>query len=205
MKKYKYLVLFVALITTLAISANIAREKNDITTNTATEAKVTTKNQLKTRLEDMQKKNEIIREEAKQKIQNLKVKIKEEKDAVKEKIKETRITGRENALQKFDAAVARVSSLSDKINSQITKLKAKGVNVINAENFMTTAETKLADAKTKIADANILFSNSINELTADKKATLKKLTQDIQTLLNDARSALNATIKSLKEALIIKK
>lgn len=149
--------------------------------------------------EEIKKQIETIREEAKTKMEALRESIKNEKDVEKAKIKELRINGRENALQRFDAAVIRISDLKDRVNTQITKLEAKGINVTNAKVFVATAETKLTNAKNKIAEINALLALSINELTPENKTKLRTLAQETQTLIVEAHGALGDAIKSLKE------
>ena len=130
----------------------------------------------------------------------LRANIKLEKDAVKAKIKETRVAVRENALKRFDEAVVRINNLKDRVNTQITKLLAKGVDTTNAENLVATAETKLSDIKTKIAEANALLAVSVDELTAENKTALKTMVKEIETMLRDAHKALNDAVKALKDA-----
>ena len=141
------------------------------------------------------------REEVKQNMKDLRDKIKEEKDTVRAKIKELRITGREKALERFDAAVERINGLKVRVDAQITKLEARGVDVINAENFVATAEIKLSDAKTKIVEANALLALSIDELGAENRTKLATLAKEVQSLIKEAHRALNDAIKSLKEAM----
>ena len=162
------------------------------------------KAEIKTKRETIHAEIKATRQEAKKEMEQLKAKIKEEKDVIKAEIKQTRITGRENALKRFDAKVLRISELKDKVNAQIVKLEAKGVDVSATEDFTETAETKLSDIKAKIAEANAILSNSIDKLTTENKTALRTIIKDIETLLNEARKSLSAGIKSLKEVVKIK-
>jgi len=203
----KYLTLFVVLAMTSPIYANVARGDVAATPNASIGAQARLKTQavLKIKSDEMQATMKTERAQAQTKIAALKASIKNEKDGIKEKIEELRITGRENALQRFDGAVEKINNLNDRVNAQITKLEGKGIDVTDAKNFEATVKTSIVDVKTKIADASTLLSTSIKELTAEDKANLKTLAKDIQTLLNDAHTALNSAVKSLKDAIAIKK
>lgn len=160
--------------------------------------------EIKTNIEDMRKKNETIRAEAKMKMDALKANIKAEKDKKKATTQELRITGRENALKRFNMAIEKMLALTEKVNTQITRLKAKGVDVTSAASFEATAETKLTEAQAKIKEANTLFATSTDELSATDKATLKTLVTDTENLLKETHEALNQAIKSLRDALKVK-
>jgi hypothetical protein len=130
----------------------------------------------------------------------LKAGLKNEKNKAKAKIKELRITGREQALMRFDAAVVRINDLKDKVNAEIVKLDASGIDTTDAKNFVATAETKLATAQSNIAQASTLLSGSTNQLSAANKTQLQTLAKDTQTLIVDAHQALNDAVNSLKDA-----
>ncbi|MCX6752654.1 MAG: hypothetical protein NTZ87_04135 [Candidatus Nomurabacteria bacterium] len=189
----KYLILFVVFAAVFTIGMKTVKAENSITPDVAT-IKQTVQAEIKA-----------TRDEAKQKIEDLKTKIKNEKDVAKAKVAELRITGRENALQRFDEAVARIDDLKDKINVQIDRFSSKGMDTTDAKDFVATAETKLTDAKTKTGEAGVLLSASVSKLTADDKTKLKTLAEDIQTLIDDSHDALNNAIKSLKDTITVKK
>jgi hypothetical protein len=158
------------------------------------------KQEFETKKEEFKKQIESTREEAKNKFNALKEQIKSEKDAVKAKIKELRITGREQALGRFDDAVARIGELKNKVNTQISNFEAKGVDTTSAKSFVATADTKLTEAKNKVVEINNLLATSINELTLENKTKLRTLTQETQTLIVASHNALKDAIKSLREA-----
>ena len=160
----------------------------------------TIKKEIELKRETWKKEFELKREEAKAKFEALKESLKKENDAAKANIKEGRLTGRENALGRFDGAVLRISDLRTKVDAQITKLKAKGVDTAKAEEFSALAEDKLDEAKTKITDATTLLGTSIEKLTPDQKTKLRTLAQETQTLIKEAHSSLGDAVKSLKEA-----
>ena len=141
---------------------------------------------------------EKVREDAKVKMDALKVKMQTEKSKVKAAILETRITGREEVLQKFDTDIEKLNTLESNVNTKITKMEAQGVDTTEAKAQVLIADGKIAEAKGKIAEASTLLSNSSNELTKENKAQLKQLTMDIQTLVTDTHAALNQAVQSLK-------
>ena len=151
--------------------------------------------------EDIRNQIKSAREQAKQKMEDLKIKIREEKDKIKSEREQTRIDIRERALERFDKIVEKITNLKDRVNSQIVKFEARGVDVVNAKDFVVTAETKLNEAEAKIAEINVLLSASVGQLTAEEKTTLRTLTQDTQTLVKEAHQALIDAIKSLKDNL----
>ena len=209
MKRYISLLLVLAIALVVNVSTIRAEDSSSSNTSGNTKTNLTKEARLKA-LADFKAKRDALemeiktkREEFKQKMEDLKSKIKLEKDKAKAKIEEARIVGRENALQRFDAAVLRMSNLKDRVKTQITKLITKGVNVTDAQNLVVIAETKLTAAKAKIADANALLANSTNELSKDQKTKLRTLAQEIQTLVKDIHQTLNAAIKSLKNQLKI--
>jgi uncharacterized phage infection (PIP) family protein YhgE len=183
----KYLILFIVLLMALSVNVGTVRaqgERNE------------TRAQMKERVEAM-------RMEAKQKMNALRVQIKGEKDAAQAKIKELRITGREQALTRFDTAVERINNLRNKVDAYILTLEAKGLDTAEAKSFLTTANAKLNDATAKIAEMNALLSASINQLSKEDKTNLVTLAQDTQKLVREAHLALVDAVKSLKD--IVKK
>ena len=137
-------------------------------------------------------------------MESLRESIKNEKDAAKVKIKENRITGRQNALDRFDKAIEKISVPEARVNALIEKMAAKGVDVAKAKSFMQIVEAPLIEAKIKISEANTLFSVSINKLNAEQKNNLKTITKDIQTLINTAHQSLDNAVKALKNATKLK-
>ncbi len=160
--------------------------------------------QEKARLETMKQETENEREQEKTKFETLKESIKNEKNTIKAKAEEERITGREKALERFDAAVEKMNVLKDKVSTQITKLEVKGVDTSGTKNLMVTAEIKLIEINGKITEANALFAGSTNQLTTENKAKLLILNKDIQSLIKEVHQSFNDAVKSLKQALKIK-
>ncbi len=178
----KYLSLLVVLLMVFTINASLSRAEEDSATG------------------DLR----VQREEAKKKMEAMRATLKTEKDAAKAKIAETRIEGREKALERFDGAVLRMKNLKDRVNAEITKLTAKGVNVTVAKALVVTAETKLAAATVKIAEANALLALSTEKLSKENKTKLMTLAKETQSLIKEAHEALNDAIKSLKTETRIK-
>lgn len=145
------------------------------------------------------------REEVKNKMEVLKEKIKEEKNKAKAKIKEERISGREQALERFDEAVKRIDDLKAKVIDQVAKMEAKQTVVPSEiKDLSTLAESKLTTAKAKIVEVNNILASSINELSKENKTKLVALSQEIQTLIKDAHLALNNEIIGLRQILKIR-
>ena len=159
------------------------------------------KEEIKTEKEKIKNQIEKIREETKQKIDDLKTKILSEKNKIKAKIEEKRITGREDALKRFDIAITKLDTLKNNVNEKITKFDTQEINTEKAKAQILIADEKIAEIKTKVSEASTLLSLSLNELTKENKTKLKQLTKDTQTLVKEAHLALNEAVKSLKEEL----
>lgn len=160
--------------------------------------------EIKAKRDEIQTEIKATREMAKAKMEDLKTKIKEEKDTAKAQIKEIRITGRENALKRFDTAVEKINNLKVRVGEQITKLAAKGIDTTNTENLVAAVDAKISIIGEKIVAANALFVISTDQLTAENKTALKTLTKEIETLIKDAHKALNDGVKALKDAVKLK-
>ena len=152
--------------------------------------------------EQMKADIEKIREDAKQKIESLKATAQGIKNKAKATIAQARILGREEALQRFDQAIEKINALKDKVNTQIAKLDARGIDTQKAKDLVATADAKILEAKSKTAEASTLLASSTNELTKENKTKLVGLTQDIQTLINDAHGALNDATKYIKTLVV---
>lgn len=230
----KYLSLFIVLVIIFTISFKAAQAENMPATNTgagvnanlSVEARLKAqaelkakrdammadlkgkqaevKTQIQTQREEMRTKIQSMRMDAKTRMSAWRDSFKTERDAAKVKIKEARLNLREMALKRFDAAMARMTGLQGRINTHISTLEVKGVNVEDAKKFMATAETKLDAADAKTAEINALLAVSINELEVNNKAKLKTLAGEVQTLIKDAHMAMISAVKSLKDSVKIK-
>ncbi len=138
------------------------------------------------------------RSEAKQKIESLKANVGKIKNKAKAVTAQARILGREDALQRFDLAIAKVTDLSEKISAQTSKMEAKGQNVVTAKDQIASAQEKILTAQEKIAAASSLLAQSTDELTKDTKEQLKQLTEDAQSSIKDAHQTLSLTVQYLK-------
>jgi ElaB/YqjD/DUF883 family membrane-anchored ribosome-binding protein len=181
MKKYLSIIMLASLVLSFSLTTFAKTDKGQ------------NREEWKKTQEDFKVKIKANREEAKKSMEDLKTKI-------KTKIEGERIAKREDVLGKLDRATTRISDFIDKVNTHITDLGAKGVDVTEAQGFLDTAQIDITDAKAKIAEANGLLSTSVDTLTTDQKAQLKTLIQDIENLLKDARTSIISAVKSLKDA-----
>ena len=181
------------------------KEKRDETRKEMQEKKEMMGTERKDQVEKMREEREALREGAKAKFQTLKEGIKNEKDQVRAKIKEARIIGREKVLAVFDKMTEKITNLKDRIVFQITKLEAKGVDTAKAEEFITVAEGKLGEAETKVAEINALLAISADQLSAENKASLRTLKEEVQNLIKETRQAFGNAVKSLKDSIQAKR
>ncbi len=206
MKKYKHFALFVVLFLILSLRVAIpthAEDGDDISAIANTN--INTKISPDRRVIMNQEKINVMREEAKAKMDALKASIKSEKDITKAKIKEARITSREKVLTRFDEVVKNITNLEVRVNAQISALDAKSVDTTSAKASIATVDTNLTAINTKIAEANTLLAKSTSEITADDKTTLKTLASDIQTLVKATKQTLSDAVRSLKASIVNKK
>jgi hypothetical protein len=190
MKKYSVLIL--VSIFTFFFGINITRADDSISpvNNIAPTETVKTADEVATS-----------RASAEQKMQDLKDSISNEKNQSKAKLEMDRITGREEALKKFDGAVKKISDLDEKVNTEINNMEAQGVNVIEAKNLIAIAESNLNEANEQIAETEDLFSNSANELGVADKDNLKTLAGNIQNLVTESYQTLGNAIGALENTI----
>lgn len=169
------------------------------------EKRESVKKEIEAKRETWKKEFETKREEAKAKFEALREGLKAEKDAAKAKLKEFRLTGREKALERFDAAIGRMTSLKEKVDAQNEKLEAKGIDTSSAEALSAQAGTKLDEAEAKVTAATTLLGTSIEKLTEENKTELRTLAQETQTLIREAQTFLKEAVKSLKDAVKAKR
>jgi len=204
MKKYLRILFVVALLLSFSPLA-FAQIDNPIDSAQNLQTKITsdtvTSTPDTTGVQSEQVKTEVekIRDAASQKMLNFKVKIQAGKNKTKIEAGMAIISGREDALAKFDNAIAKLGILKDDVNTQIAKFELGGLKVENAKAEVDITTEKIAEAESKVADISTLFSNSASELFKDDKATLKQTAADIETLIQDAHSALNQAVLNLKE------
>ena len=212
----KKLSLFVVIALIFVVGTRITRAQNPTLDTREVLPIQTLQNNTEAEKEAIQKEMNAEREKTKQditakrgelktKMEVLRESIKKEKNIAKAKTKTDIITGRENALNRFDQVVGNLTDLKDKINNQIAHLKTNNVDTTGAEAFIATSETRLNDLRARIVDAHTLFSASLNELTTADKTSLLNITNDIQSITNDIRDTLNNAIQSLKDSIINKK
>jgi len=157
---------------------------------------------IETRREQIKTEIEKIRETAKLKMEDLKVKFQLEKNKVKAKLLEKRVSGREEALKRFDKAIERITNLKEKVNSQITKLDAKGIDTEKAKSVLATTDAKILEIKQKVAEVSTILASTTNELTKENKDKLRQLTKDTQDLIKETHATLSDAIKSLKTSVV---
>jgi hypothetical protein len=197
----KYISLLLVLVMAVALSTQVTRAEENADSNNAWREQIN--NTLKLEREKMraewQTKIEGLKDDAKEKMEGLRGKIKLEKNAAKAKLKELLVTGREKALERFNTAIERINGWKDKVDTKISELDEKGIDVEEAEALIETVEDKPASAESKVKEINALLATSIDELTLANKTKLRTLAQDTQTLIVEAHKALRDAIKSLKD------
>lgn len=110
-------------------------------------------------------------------------------------------------VNRLDAAVLRLQTLSDRINSRLGKLTAQGVDESRAKEKLQTAQNKIFDAQ-KAVDSLLVFVETFQKIDAQDEAALRAATKDFKQkvaeaifILNEAHSALANAISSIKPGL----
>ena len=155
---------------------------------------------LKAQMDIIKQKIQSLRDAAMQKLQGLKDKITNEKNKAKAKAKQDIVSGREEALVRFDDTIQRIEDQRTKVEKQVSKMEGQGT-VISDEikGLSVTAESKLNDARAKVVEINTLLAKSINQLSKEDKTKLQTLTKDTQGLIKDAQKALNDEVFGLRK------
>ena len=137
------------------------------------------------------------------------------KDAIKDSVQELRdnaVAKMNSAMSKllmkigerFQAAVARLQKLSDRIDSRIAKMEAENIDVTKAKSLLVTAKAKIEIAKissSKIASSTPLLASTTATTTDALKTEYAKFRAIISAAKNDlktAHSALIDVVKNLK-------
>ena len=134
--------------------------------------------------------------------ESLKNAVEERKQNILGKMKEKIDKFVQNMLERFDAATNRLEKIADRINSRITKMEAKSVDVSKAKELLTTARTKIDIAKISAAGiastTNIYSLSTTTEVIREDfkavKTQIEKAKEDIKT----AHAALVDVINNLK-------
>jgi hypothetical protein len=98
-------------------------------------------------------------------------------------------------IARYEAAIDRLGSLADRIESRITKIEAGGINESEAKELLTAAKTKIETAKISVAN---IASTTTNTSFGTTTATVKEDFEIIKTLMEKAKS----DIKTAHAALI---
>lgn len=166
------------------------------------------KNEVKTRVETRKAEIDAKRDEVKQKVED-------RREDVKEKVAEKRGERQDNRLQNvktsfermakvFDATLARLTTLKDRLYSRMGELQDKGVNVTASKSALGNVETALAKSKAEIDTfratiAALVVPTTTGSTTAKLDLTnVRKDASDVQASFKESRIALEAAVKAIK-------
>jgi hypothetical protein len=164
-----------------------------------------------TKRETIQDKIEARKEAVKQNVasrtEEIKNNVAERRQNVASKMEERLIKFVSNVIERLNAAADRLDVLTQRINSRITKMEAKNIDVKEAKNLLVTAKAKIETAKASIAliTLNTDPSTSSGQAASTTASTLKsafgvtklqieKAKQDLKA----AHAALVDVVNSLK-------
>ena len=108
-----------------------------------------------------------------------------------------------NIIAKFEAAIERITKLTNRIESRITKLDAEGVDTSKAKVLVAEAKVKTETAKQSLRTLGADITNALDE-AENRKDLSSKIRTAIETVQNNIKSAhqnLVEAITSLKAGL----
>ncbi|NQV88171.1 MAG: hypothetical protein HQ402_01260 [Parcubacteria group bacterium] len=173
---------------------------------------------IKTQMEE--RKTEI--ENKKQEIRDIQEKIREEASSTKAQMKDLREEKREiasstraetrearltrvritvenhtkNIIAKFESAIERITKLTNRIESRITKLDAEGVDTSKAKVLIADAKAKTEIAKQSLRTLGADITNALNE-AENRKDLSSKIRTAIETVKNNIKSAHQSLVEAI--------
>lgn len=188
------------------------------------------KQQVQEKREEVKERVEQKREEIKTEVQNrvetrkaeidakrdeVKQKVEDRREDIKEKVTEKKAERQDNRLQNvkasfermgkvFDATLARLTTLKDRLSSRVSELEGKGVNITSSKAALGTVETALAKNKTEIdafkaTVAALVVPTNTGSTTAKLDLTsVRQDASDVQASFKESRTALEAAVKAIK-------
>lgn len=146
------------------------------------------------------------RAELEEKRSEVRENVKERRDEVRQKMEERKseILSRmaHQMIRRMKAAIERLDKLADRIDSRITKLKAKNIDTTKAETNISIARAKIAEAITavKIAEGAVAGAITQADMVAANKETSVDAGKPIREALEKARQAVFAAHKAIIDA-----
>lgn len=166
------------------------------------------KNQMEAKRDEMEQKRENIKDQIETKREEIKDKMEERRETALSVIKERLDKFSENVVKRFNAAIERLETLANRIDSRIAKMEEEGLDVLNAKELLSIAEVKIETAKTSTAgislESQAVVSDSDTSSTTTIKANFDTLRRQIETAKTDikaAHTALVDVINTLKPGL----
>jgi len=118
----------------------------------------------------------------------------ERRNALSELIQKRVINLAANISNRFDAAAARLTNISGRLDSRIEKLKSQGVNTEIAEAELAEAQTALSEVTNGMRAIDEIVYESVTSETP------RQTWQEVRTLFGEAKTDLLAAKTSLRAA-----
>lgn len=149
--------------------------------------------------EEALQKRETIREELQAKKEAVMNSVEERKQNAIERVQERLDQFVANVIKRFEAAVERLNTLSERIESRIAKLKSENIDVAESEKLLTEAKSKIETAKTNISKIVITVDGEITiESLKTAFGETRKQIESVKSDIKSAHAALVDVIESLK-------
>ncbi|MCA9355549.1 hypothetical protein KC865_03295 [Candidatus Kaiserbacteria bacterium] len=205
---------------TEATTPVVSTDESSAETTTAREAK---KAEFDTNLEERRTEFEAKREEAKANVEERKEMIADRKTEVEANIEERkaerqeRIDERRSQLQaraqeritnlaanvsnRMEAVIARVQNIIDRMDTRITKLSDLGVDTIEAEGALASAQLSIDSALAEISEIDADVASAVgSEDIRSAWISVKEKYSGIRNHLKTAHTELRASVTALKQA-----
>ena len=118
----------------------------------------------------------------------------EKKAVLQKKIKEKAESQVKRTLERYDAALQRMTSLADKLDKRIAAIEGRGITLSNAKAKLSEARALISAAEGKVSEA----ASAGVEIT--EGATPKEAFETMRTFLGNVKESITAAHKALVEA-----
>lgn len=148
---------------------------------------------------EMMEKREAMQMERKEKHEQFKAEAEKRKEELKKKLGERRAANIErfftNMMEKFVAAIDRLTKSAERISDHLDKAEANGRDVVALKEKLTAAEGKIAEAKSALDAARAKYSEAV------KNTDFKKAFQDVRTIVKDVAEKVRAAHAALVDVI----
>lgn len=165
----------------------------------------TMKADIDAKKDEINEKKDTIKAQIEERKQNIKSEVEERRSNAVGVIKERIGTFTQNVIKRFNAAIERLDTLTERIDSRIAKIEADGGDTTKAKELMAVAKTQLETAKVSTSGVELEVETLISveaSTTAEIRDEFDSLKDQIEKAKGDikkAHASLIEVINSLKK------